>query len=48
MERPDCMCEHGHPLCAYEWDGWCSLDIEQQNCEAQLALEEQKFYDYFN
>jgi hypothetical protein len=48
MENPDCTCEHGHYECSYEWNGWCSRDIDQQNHEAQLALDEQRYYDYNN
>jgi hypothetical protein len=45
VESPDCTCEHGHELCAYEWGGWCSRDIEAQNEAAQLQYSMDEYVD---
>jgi hypothetical protein len=46
VENPDCTCEHGHEWCAYEWDGWCSLEIEAQNGAARLQYSIDEYVDF--
>ena len=46
MDDPDCTCQYGHELCAYQWGGWCSLDIEAQNEAAQLQYSIDEYVDF--
>ena len=43
---PDCTCQYGHELCAYQWGGWCSRDIEAQNEAAQLQYSIDEYVDF--
>ena len=46
MENPDCTCQYGHELCAYQWGGWCSRDIEAQNDAALLQYSIDEYVDF--
>ena len=46
IESPDCTCQYGHDLCAYQWGGWCSRDIEAQNEAALLQYSIDEYVDF--
>ena len=45
-DSPDCTCQYGHELCAYQWGGWCSRDIESQNEAALLQYSIDEYVDF--